>query len=85
MYDRLWDEHPKVKKIREESRKESEIKTLQGAIVNLVRARFPDLAEEAQKKVEQINDAGALNFLLIEIGSAANETAARYILHPSAA
>lgn len=81
MYDPLWDEHPKVKRIRAES----EIKALQGAIINLVRARFPDLAEQAKKKVEQLDSPDTLNFLLVEIGSAADETVARHILHPSAA
>jgi hypothetical protein len=81
MYDPLWDEHPKVKKIL----KESKVQTLQEAIVNLVRARFPNLAEQAQKRVEQIDSPDALNFLLVEIGSAADETVARHILHPSAA
>jgi hypothetical protein len=81
VYDPLWDEHPKVKKIL----KESKVQTLQEAIVNLVRARFPNLAEQAQKRVEQIDSPDALNFLLVEIGSAADETVARHILHPSAA
>jgi hypothetical protein len=81
MYDPLWDEHPKVKKLREES----QIKTLQGAIINLVKARFPDLTEQAKEKVEQIDSPDTLNFLLVEIGSAADETVARHILHPSAA
>lgn len=88
MYDPLWDEHPKVKKIKAENEaklREKELRTLQEAIVNFVRARFPDLAEEAQKKVEQINSPDTLNFLLVAIGSAADETVARHILHPSAA
>lgn len=81
MYDPLWDEHPKVKKIL----KDSEVHTLQKAIVNLVKARFPNLAEQAQKRVEQIDSPDVLHFLLVEVGSAANETVARPILHPSAA
>jgi hypothetical protein len=62
-----------------------EINTLQSAIVNLVKARFPDLTEQAKKRVEQLDSPDTLNFLLVEIGSAADETVARHTLHPSAA
>ncbi len=92
MYDPLWDEHPKVKKMRAEAEAQSEIRArqaelsaLQRAIVNLVKARFPDLTEQAKKRVEQLDSPDTLNFLLVEIGSAADETVARHILHPSAA
>lgn len=85
MYDPLWDEHPKVKKIREESEHKGQVQGLQAAIVNLVAARFPDLADEAQQRVKQIDSPDVLNFLLVGVGSAANESAAHYLLHPSAA
>jgi len=85
MYDPLWDDHPKVKKIREDSKHEGATTALQKAIVNLVKARFPDLAEQARAKVAQIDSPDTLNFLLVEIGSAADETVARHILHPEAA
>ncbi len=62
MYDPLWDEHPKVKKMRAEAEAQSEIRArqaelsaLQRAIVNLVKARFPDLTEQAKKRVEQLD------------------------------
>ena len=89
MYDPLWDEHPKVKKIREDSKHEWEIKgaatALQEAIVDLVQARFPELTDEAQQKVKLIDNPAVLKFLLVSIGSAANEAAAHHLLHPSAA
>lgn len=85
MYDPLWEEHPKVRKIREESKQEGEILALRNAVVNLVKARFPNLVEEAQQKVKQIDSPDVLNFLLVGIGSAASEAAAHHLLHPSAA
>lgn len=54
-------------------------------LVDLVKARFPNLVEEAQQKVKQVDNPDVLNFLLVGIGSAANEVAAHHLLHPSAA
>jgi hypothetical protein len=81
MYDPLWEEHPKVKKIQAES----EIRALQSAVVTIVKARFPTLAELAQQKVAQINNSGALNLLLEQISTAPDETVVRFLLSPSAA
>ena len=38
MYDQLWEDHPKIKKIRAESETKSEIKALQGALTTIVQA-----------------------------------------------
>jgi hypothetical protein len=81
MYDPLWEEHPKVKKIQAES----EIRALQSAVVTIVKARFPTLAELAQQKVAQINNSGALNLLLEQISTAPDEKVVRFLLSPSAA
>ena len=89
MYDPLWEEHPKVKKIQAESkakgREEGEIRALQSALVTIVKARFPTLAELAQQKVTQINNPGALNLLLEQISTAPDEKMVRFLLSPSAA
>jgi hypothetical protein len=110
MYDPLWEEHPKVKKIKAEAerakieaRAEAEkakaealaeaeararevaAKTLRDDVLKIVQARFPELTELAQQAIAQISSPDALNFLLVQVASAANETTARYILHPSAA
>ncbi len=107
MYDPLWEEHPKVKKIKAKAKAEAEAeakadveraraeaeakarevaaKTLREDVVKIVQVRFPNLAELAQQAVSQIANADNLNFLLLQVATAANETAARYILHPSAA
>jgi hypothetical protein len=81
MYDPLWEEHPKVKKIQAES----EIRALKSAVVTIVKARFPTLAELAQQKVAQINNSGALNLLLEQISTAPDEKVVRFLLSPSAA
>ncbi len=81
MYDPLWEEHPKVKKIREES----EVKGLQRGITSLIKVRFPNLADLAQKEIPQIHNPDVLNRLIEEIAGAPDEAVARYILHPSAA
>jgi hypothetical protein len=89
MYDPLWEEHPKVKKIQAESkakgREEGEIRALQSALVTIVKARFPTLAELAHQKVAQINNPGALNLLLEQISTAPDEKMVRFLLSPSAA
>jgi hypothetical protein len=85
MYDPLWDEHPKVKKLREESEQEGKVKILRKDIVRIVRTRFPDLAELAQQEVEKISNADVLDHLIDQLLGAPDETVARYILHPTAA
>lgn len=85
MYDPLWEEHPKVKKIREESKQEGEILALRNAVVRIVKKCFPNLEELAQQKVAQIESPEVLSYLLEEIAGAPDEAVARYILHPSAA
>ena len=81
MYDPLWENHPKVKKIRAES----EVKALQGAIVTIVKARFPALTELAQQKVAQINTPEVLNYLLEQIAAEPDEAVVRALLRPTAA
>src|SRR5216683_7812822 len=78
MYDPLWDDHPKVKKIREES----EVKTLRKAIMRVVGAHFPNLTELAQQEVGKINTPDVLEHLMDQLLGAPDETIARYILHP---
>lgn len=76
MYDPLWEEHPKVKKIRVES----EVQALRSAIVTVVKVRFPALGEMAQRKVEQINTPDVLNFLLAQISAEPEEMGVRSLL-----
>ena len=81
MYDPLWENHPKVKKIRAES----EAEALQGAIGTVVKARFPALTELAQQKVAQINTPEVLNYLLEQIAAEPEEAVVRALLRPTVA
>jgi hypothetical protein len=85
MYDPLWDEHPKVKKIRAESEQVGEIKALRKDVVRIVRTRFPNLTELAQQEVDKIKAPDILDHLIDQLLGAPDETVARYILRPSAA
>jgi flagellar biosynthesis/type III secretory pathway protein FliH len=92
MYNSLWEDHPKVKQIRAESKAEGkvegkaeglaegEIQTLQRVLVNIVKARFPALADLAQQKTTQINHAKALDILVQQVSSAPDEPTARWLL-----
>jgi len=81
MYDPLWEEHPKVKKIRAES----EVQALRSAIVTVVKVRYPELGEMAQQKVEEINTPEVLRFLLAQISAEPEEVGVRSMLRPTAA
>ena len=85
MYDRLWTENPEVQKTRAEGKAEGEIQALQRAVVTIVKARFPALAELAQQKVAEINKPDVLNFLLEQISIEPDEAAVRALLRPIAA
>jgi|SRR5712692_4369244 len=85
VYDPLWEDHPKVKKIRAESRTEGEIRASQRMLVNIVKARFPALAELAQQEVTQINNPDVLDFLAQKISIAPDESMVRWLLSSPAA
>jgi|SRR5207249_413788 len=85
MYDPLWENHPKVKKIRAESKAEGEIQASRRMLVNIVKARFPALTEMAQQKVTQINTQEVLNYLLEQIAAEPDEAVVRALLRPTAA
>jgi len=50
MYDRLWEENPKVQKIRAESEAKGEVQAMQRMLVSVVKARFPALTQLAQEQ-----------------------------------
>ena len=85
MYDPLWENHPKVKKIRAESKAEGEIKAFQSAVVTIVKVRFPALTEMAHQKVAQINKPEILNYLIEQITAEPDEAVVRALLRASAA
>lgn len=96
-YDPLWENHPKVKKIRAESeakgraegeargRAEGELQASRKMVVSVVAARFPSLAELARKRVAQINNIGVLDMLIQQVSTAPDENTLRWLLQPSVA
>ena len=80
MYDPLWEEHPKVKKIRAESKAEGKVETLQKTLVHIVKVRFPDLADFAQQQVTRFNEPVALDLLLDQVLIAPDEVTVRFLL-----
>ena len=78
-------EAERAKAEAEAKAREMVAKTLREDIIRIVQVRFPELAEMARQAVAQITNSDNLNFLLLQVATAANETAARYILHLSVA
>ena len=92
MYDPLWEENSKVRRIKAESEAkgraegiaEGEARGLQMALVSAVQARFPELAELAQEKVVKINNTVGLDMLLRHVITAPDESVARWLLSSAA-
>ncbi|HLX39042.1 MAG TPA: hypothetical protein VKR42_00835 [Ktedonobacteraceae bacterium] len=93
MYDPLWEENSKVRRIRAESKAEGlaeglaegEARGLQMALLSAVRVRFPELTELAQQNVGRINDTANLDMLLKHVITAPDERTARWLLNSAAA
>ncbi|GAC1394739.1 MAG: hypothetical protein NVSMB38_29560 [Ktedonobacteraceae bacterium] len=60
MYDQLWEENPKIQRMRAESKAEGKVEAFQGAIVTVVESRFPALLELAKKQVKRITSPDVL-------------------------
>jgi hypothetical protein len=88
VYDPLWEENPKIRRMRAESKAEGlaegEAKGLQMALVSAVKVRFPELTELAQQKVGQINDTSNLDMLLKHVITAPDANTARWLLTSAA-
>ena len=101
MYDQLWEENSKIKKIRAESKAEGiaegiaegeargeargEVKALQEVLVTTVELRFPALAELAEKQVKQVDKTDQLTLLFRQITTASDENIVRHVLNSLAA
>ncbi|MBV8694521.1 MAG: hypothetical protein JO183_03425 [Ktedonobacteraceae bacterium] len=88
MYDPLWEEHPKIQSIRAESEAEGklegylegQLEAYQTLVLDLVKARFPTLAEEAQHHIVQIKTVDLLRLLAKQLVMAPDEAMARWVL-----
>ena len=97
MYDQLWEENPKIRKIRAESKAEGiaegeargeekgKVEALQDILVTTVELRFPALADLAKQQVKQIDKPDMLTLLFRQITVTSDENIVRYVLSSSAA
>jgi len=76
MYDRLWEDNPKVKKTIAKEK----ITTLQRTLVRIVSLRFPALTELVQERVKQLNNPEELDQLVEQAVMASDEATARSLL-----
>lgn len=83
MYDKLWEDNPKVKKLRADSKAEGEVAALQRTLANIISLRFPALAELAQQQVKQRDKPEELDRLVRQAMTAPDEeTIRRLLLNP---
>jgi hypothetical protein len=92
MLDRLWDESPRIQRIRAQSEErgrmegrmkgliEGRIEGIQSAIIAVIIARFPTLQAFAQDCISHITDVAVLQSLAGQIASTPDEMTARQIL-----
>ena len=89
MYDKLWEESPRVQKelakSRAQGKAEGELRAAQRMFVNIVAARFPALAELAQQQAAQIGSPAALEILVQKVVTAPDENTVRWLLSPTVA
>nr|HET6901794.1 hypothetical protein [Ktedonobacteraceae bacterium] len=97
MCDDLFEKDPKMREIIERSRAEGlaesraegkvrgEIRGLQHAIVIIVQARFPTLAELAAQNVTQVNEVSLLLYLVEALATISDETIIRWLIRKMAA
>ena len=97
LFDQLWNESPMVKKMKEESeargvaigeargKAEGALQVSREILINLVKARFPSLADLAQQKAAQMSNVGAIEHLIELIGTASDEHMACWLLSPTVA
>ncbi|HCJ32798.1 MAG TPA: hypothetical protein DHV65_00640 [Ktedonobacter sp.] len=101
MYDKLWDEDPEIQRIKAEAeakgeargeakgeargKAEAKVEASQEMIVGIVEARFPELVDLAQERVEKIRQLEVLNLLAKQIVLAPDEATARWTLGTFAA
>ncbi len=91
MFDELWEKSPTIQKMREQYRMqgveqgierglEQGLQALQRSLVNVVRAKYPDLAELAQQQAPHFNKPDTLEMLIQQVVLAPNASTARKML-----
>jgi hypothetical protein len=95
MFDQLFKDSPTIQKLREEDRvqfleqgiqqgvqkeRQERLQALQGLLVNLVQARYPDLAVFAQQQASRFGEPYVLELLIQQVMAAPDADAARRLL-----
>jgi hypothetical protein len=80
MFEQLWEESPNIQNLRERYLEQGEILALQRLLADLVRARYPDLAEFAQQQAARFDKPDALDFLIQKVMTAPDAGAVRWLL-----
>ncbi len=80
MYDKLWEENPKIQRIRAESEIKGKVEGLQDALITTIRARFPALADLAKEQVRKIQKPDVLDLLIQQISASSDENFVRFAL-----
>ena len=85
MFDSLLEDDPYIQEVANRAADRAAVQVLQRAVLNVVKARFPALAELAQQQVAQINSPDNLDLLIQKISTAPDESLVRWLLSPTAA
>ena len=84
MFDKLWEESPRVRRTKEQHYEEGiaqgKVQNSQSVILRFVQAKFPPLTEFAQKKVRLCNNPDALDLLFQQIITAPDATMVQHLL-----
>ena len=80
MFDQLIEESPMIQKIRRQSHDQGEVDALQRMLVNVVRKRYPDLAEFVQQRASHFNKPDTLELLIERVVTAPDVSTVRWLL-----
>jgi predicted transposase YdaD len=93
MFDQLWEENPTIQKMREDYRMkgfqeghqeglQEGLQTLQDTLVDVVRAKYPDLVDLAQQQASRFDKIAVLRLMIHKLINAPNADVARWLLEP---
>ncbi len=80
MYDKLWEENPKIQRIRAESETKGRVEGLQDALITTIRTRFPALTDLAKTQVRKVQKPDVLDLLIQQISASSDENFVRFAL-----
>jgi hypothetical protein len=83
MFDQLFEESPMIQKLRQQYFEQGEMRTLQRTLINIVRTRYPDLAELAQQQAGRFDKPDVLELLIQQVVATPDANTARWLLESS--